>query len=117
MNFIINNTKPRAYSTELYQVMDWMADHFDDEVFTIQPNYMLDKNAEWLKHFAYAGWQLRDDFKTMYLIGKLDRYNFSVFNIISRKFDAHGTFSDYRADLVVWLKDDDLAIQCKLAMS
>jgi hypothetical protein len=113
MNFIINNTKPRAYSTELYQVMDWMTAHFDDEVFTIQPNYMLDKNPEWITYFAYAGWKLREDFKIVYLIGKLDRYNFSVFNIISRKF-GNGRFSDYRADLVVWLKDDNLAIQCKL---
>jgi hypothetical protein len=115
MNFIINNTKPRAYSAELYQVMDWMPAHFDDEIFTIQPNYMLDLNPEWIKYFAYAGWKLREEFKIVYLIGKLDRYNFSVFNIISRKF-VDGIFSDYRADLVVWLKDENLAIQCKLAM-
>jgi hypothetical protein len=114
MNFVISNTVPNARVKVYLRIVGWLGEHLDGDVTTINVNNVISKNDLWSGVFAKMGLCLPDDFRMVYVTGMRSEH-YSVFNIISRHVVTTDMLGEYRGDIVVWVNDENMAIQCKLA--
>jgi hypothetical protein len=116
MNFVISNTVPNARSEVFLRIIEWLAEQLDGNItaMPVRIDDVFSKGEFWKGHFGRMGLVLPDDYRIVYVVGRKGD-NYTVYNVISRHLVANEDLGDYRADVLVWVNDDNVAIQCKLA--